>query len=71
MKDMCGCGCHAGYAYWPGYHAGYIHRPGYIGWGRRFLTREEEIAELERYKENLSKEIEGVERRIEELKKAQ
>lgn len=36
---------------------------------RRFLSREEEIEMLEKYKKELEKEIEGVERKIRELKK--
>jgi len=38
------------------------------GW-RRFRTKEEEVAELQRYKEQLEQELQGINRRIEELGK--
>ena len=40
------------------------HMPGH----RRFLSREEKIELLEKYRNDLEKEIEGVKQRIEELK---
>jgi len=43
----------------------------YCGCGcgfRQFLTPEEEIERLENYKKQLRKEIEGVEKRVKELK---
>jgi len=39
------------------------------GYGRRFLTREEKIKNLEEYKEHLEWEVAGVAERIEQLKK--
>jgi histone acetyltransferase (RNA polymerase elongator complex component) len=38
------------------------------GFGRRFLTREEQIKELEEYLEDLKKEMAAVETRLKELK---
>jgi cell division protein FtsB len=52
---MCCCCC--GHHYWH-------HR----GFGRRFLTREEQIKELEEYLEDLKKEMAAVETRLKELK---
>jgi len=40
------------------------------GWshsGRSFLTKDEKLAMLKEYKEDLEKEVEGVEERIKEL----
>lgn len=47
---------------------------GFMGGGcccppRRFFLKEEEIKRLENYREGLKKEILGVERKIEEMKK--
>jgi hypothetical protein len=51
--------------YRPGFgYRHFMHR-------RRFLTREERIALLERYRDQLEKELTGVKERIEELKKEQ
>jgi hypothetical protein len=48
-------------------HPGCCCAPGY-GW-RRFRTKEEEVEELERYKEQLERELEGISKRLEELGK--
>ncbi|HJU34175.1 MAG TPA: hypothetical protein VJ695_03540 [Nitrososphaera sp.] len=41
---------------------------GHWGYGvRSFLTKEEKLAMLKEYKEDLQKEVEGVEERIKEL----
>jgi hypothetical protein len=43
---------------------------GGVGWsygGRSFLTKEEKLAMLKEYKEDLEKEVAGVEERIKEL----
>jgi cell division protein FtsB len=53
---MCCCCC-CGHHHWH-------HR----GFGRRFLTREEQIKELEEYLEDLKKEIAAVEDHLKELK---
>lgn len=42
---------------------GYTHRH------RHFLTKEEKIEMLEKYKEELEKEIRGVEEKLQEMKK--
>ena len=42
----------------------------HCGCGRHFLTTEEKIENLEKYKEWLDKESKGVEEEIEKLKKA-
>jgi hypothetical protein len=53
MCCCCGCECH----HWH-------HR----SFGRRFLTKEEHIKELEEYLEDLKKEIAAVESHLKELK---
>jgi hypothetical protein len=43
---------------------------GHWGWGygvRNFLTKEEKLAMLKEYKEDLEKEVQGIEERIKEL----
>jgi len=35
---------------------------------RRYLTKEEELERLSRYRDELKREIEGVERKMEEMK---
>ena len=43
---------------------------GHWGWGygvRTFLTKEEKLAMLKEYKEDLEKEVQGIEERIKEL----
>jgi hypothetical protein len=49
----CGCGCGCG---------------GHSHFGRRFLTKEEQIARLEQYLESLQTEAKAVEERIAALK---
>jgi hypothetical protein len=56
----CGCG--------QGHHDGSCGCGGSGGFGRRFLTKEEKIAGLEEYLENLQKEAQAVEERIAGLK---
>ena len=56
--------CHCGHGH--GYHGGECGCGG--GFGRRFLTKEEKIAELEEYLESLKKEAQAVEERIAALK---
>ena len=51
MRYGCGGGGHWGYGYGV----------------RSFLTKEEKLAMLKEYKEDLEKEVEGVEERIKEL----
>ncbi len=64
----CGCGHHGHHAPWDvGHHREHHHIPGYRR--RRFLTREEVIAQLEEYLKNLQAEAKGVEERIDDLKK--
>jgi len=38
------------------------------GVNRRYLTKEEELERLSRYRDELKREIEGVERKMEEMK---
>lgn len=54
-----GCGCHGGEWGWG---------PGH-GFHRRFRTREEEVADLEAYLNELKLEAQAVEERLETLKK--
>jgi len=55
-QNACGCGCHE-------YH-------GHMGFKRHFIPREERIARLEEYLNQLQAEAKGVEERLEELKNA-
>jgi hypothetical protein len=57
-RRHCGCG--------QGHHGGSCGCG--AGFGRRFLTKEEKIAGLQEYLENLQKEAQAVEERIAELK---
>jgi hypothetical protein len=52
MRYGYGCGGGGGWSY---------------GGGRSFLTKEEKLAMLKEYKEDLDKEVKGVEERIKEL----
>ena len=52
-----------------GPHGFHIHFEGPF-W-RRFYTKEERIAQLEKYKEQLEKELEGVKEEIERLKRSE
>ena len=69
-----GCGCgysgHSHHTPWDvgHHHREWLHTPGYRR--RRFLTREEVIAQLEEYLKQLQLEAKGVEERIAELKKS-
>jgi hypothetical protein len=54
-----GCGCHSGGRSWGSGH----------GFHRRFRTREEQIADLEAYLNELKLEAQAVEERLETLKK--
>ena len=51
----CGCGCGCG---------------GHSHFGRRFLTKEEEAAQLEQYLESLQAEAKAVQERIAKMKEA-
>jgi len=53
MCCCCGCECH----HWRRW-----------GFGRRFITKEEHIKELEEYLEDLKKEIAAVESHLKELR---
>jgi len=70
---VCGCGEGAGGRH--RHHGGSDCHRGWAGWEgpgfrRRFATREERIAELERYLDALRAEAQAVEEHIEELKRA-
>ena len=65
---MCGCG-------FTGHHGGYHrgHHAGYCGCGQpphigMYLPKEDQVARLERYLENLQAEAKGVEERIAQMK---
>jgi hypothetical protein len=70
----CGCGHHHGHGRGWGRccEEGFEHRSGFgFGWfGRRFLTREERISNLEEYLHALQAEAKAVEEHIAELKAA-
>ena len=62
----CGCGCHSEQGHpWP--------PQGEKGagsfWGRRFMSKAEQVERLQEYKEALEKELAGVKEAIGELKK--
>lgn len=65
MRD-CQCGCHTGYG--PPWPSRRERAPGRF-WGRRFISKAEQLERLEEYKEALEKELAGVKEAIEELKK--
>ena len=56
----CGCGCH---------HGGGMHRGHGEFMQRRFISKEEIIAKLQEYLNQLQAEVKGVGERIDELKK--
>ena len=57
--SFCNCGCHR--------HGCSCGCGGHGQFGRRFLTKEEEVAGLEEYLENLQKEVQAVQEHIAKL----
>jgi hypothetical protein len=62
----CGCGCYSEHGYfWPPRRE---EKAG-VFWGRRFVSKAEQVEQLQEYQEALEKELAGVKEAIEELKR--